>query len=35
MSHTEEIDEALAVGAKKAALVANEVLARVRKKIGY
>ena len=35
MSHTEEIDEALAVGAKKAALVVNEVLARVRKKIGY
>jgi tryptophanyl-tRNA synthetase len=35
MSHTEEIDEALAVGAKKATLVVNGVLARVRKKIGY
>ena len=30
-----EIDTALAIGAKKAAKVANEVLARVRKKVGY
>ena len=35
MNHTEEIDKALAVGAEKAALVANGVLSRVREKIGY
>jgi tryptophanyl-tRNA synthetase len=35
MNHTEEIDKALAVGAEKAALVANSVLTRVREKVGY
>ncbi|GAA4110782.1 tryptophan--tRNA ligase [Aquimarina addita] len=35
MEHLDEIDEALAVGAKKASEVANQVLARVREKIGY
>jgi tryptophanyl-tRNA synthetase len=35
MNNLNEIDEALAVGAKKAKLVANDVLARVRKKTGY
>jgi tryptophanyl-tRNA synthetase len=30
-----EIDDALAIGAEKARKVANEVLARVRKKVGY
>lgn len=30
-----EIDKALEIGAKKATLVANEVLSRVRKKLGY
>ncbi|WP_108869431.1 tryptophan--tRNA ligase [Aquimarina aquimarini] len=35
MSNLNEIDEALAVGAKKATAVANTVLARVREKIGY
>ena len=35
MSNLEEIDQALAVGAKKAAAVADGVLARVRGKIGY
>ena len=30
-----EIDDALAVGAQKATAVANEVLARVREKVGY
>ena len=35
MSHKEEIDKALAIGAEKAALVANSVLARVREKVGY
>ncbi|MEM6684489.1 MAG: tryptophan--tRNA ligase [Bacteroidota bacterium] len=30
-----EIDKALAIGAEKAHAVANEVLARVRKKVGY
>lgn len=35
INHKNEIDEALAIGAKKATLVANEVLKRVRNKIGY
>src|SRR5690554_4913371 len=35
MTHLEEIDKALAVGAEKAKIVADEVLARVRKKLGY
>ena len=35
MSNLEEIDQALSVGAKKAAAVADAVLARVREKIGY
>jgi len=35
MSHLEEIDNALAVGAEKAKLVANGVLKRVRSKVGY
>jgi len=35
MENIEEIDNALAIGAKKATEVANEVLKRVRTKIGY
>ena len=35
MENKNEIDEALAIGAEKATAVANEVLARVRKKLGY
>ena len=35
MSNLHEIDEALAIGAKKARKVAQEVLQRVRSKIGY
>jgi len=35
MEHTDEIDEALAVGAEKARKVAREVLKRVRNRIGY
>lgn len=35
MNHLEEIDKALALGAKKASAVADEVLGRVRKKLGY
>jgi len=35
MSHTNEIDDALAIGAKKAKNVAEEVLKRVREKLGY
>ncbi|OAB80189.1 tryptophan--tRNA ligase [Cochleicola gelatinilyticus] len=35
MTHLSEIDEALQIGAKKATNVANEVLLRVRKKVGY
>jgi tryptophanyl-tRNA synthetase len=35
MSNLEELDQALALGAKKAAAVADGVLARVRVKIGY
>ena len=35
MSNLEEIDQAWAVGAKKATIIAEGVLARVREKIGY
>ena len=35
MSNLETIDNALAVGAEKAELVANTVLKRVREKLGY
>ena len=35
MDNLEEIDSALDVGANKAKLVANEVIGRVRKKLGY
>lgn len=35
MNNLDEVDAALQVGAKKASLVANEVLTRVRKKLGY
>ncbi len=35
MNHLEEVDEALALGAEKARKVANEVLQRVREKVGY
>lgn len=35
MDNLEEIDKALEVGAKKAHIIANEVLQRVRKKLGY
>ncbi|MFI2741760.1 tryptophan--tRNA ligase [Zhouia sp. PK063] len=35
MEHLDEVDEALALGAAKAANVANGVLDRVREKIGY
>jgi tryptophanyl-tRNA synthetase len=35
MENKNEIDEALKIGAKKATLVANDVLKRVRKKVGY
>jgi len=35
MENLEEIDKALAIGAKKAQQVAGEVLARVRNKVGY
>lgn len=35
MQHLEEIDKALAVGAAKAKVVADGVLKRVRKKVGY
>lgn len=35
MNNLEEIDAALAIGAAKASAVANEVLERVRSKIGY
>ena len=34
MENLDEVDKALAVGAKKANAVANEVLKRVRKKLG-
>lgn len=35
MNNLDEIDQALAIGAKKATLVADEVLGRVRAKLGY
>ncbi len=35
MNNKHEIDEALKIGAAKAALIANDVLKRVRNKIGY
>ena len=35
MTHTNELDEALAFGADKARKVADGVLARVREKLGY
>ncbi len=35
MNHLNEVDEALALGAEKAQKVANEVLERVRSKVGY
>ena len=35
MENLDEIDEVLHIGAQKASLVANEVLQRVRKKLGY
>ncbi|RTE54910.1 tryptophan--tRNA ligase [Arenibacter aquaticus] len=35
MNHLNEVDEALAIGAEKAQKVADDVLARVRKKVGY
>ena len=35
MENLEEVDKALAIGAKKAGAIANEVLQRVRTKIGY
>ncbi|MGB7392945.1 MAG: tryptophan--tRNA ligase [Pricia sp.] len=35
MNHLDEVDEALAIGAKKAKKVADGVLARVRGKLGY
>lgn len=35
MNHLEEIDKALAIGAEKAKVVANNVLKRVRTKVGY
>ena len=35
MEHLNEIDDALAIGAAKAKIVANEVLERVRNKVGY
>lgn len=35
MNNKSEIDDALTIGAKKANIIANEVLNRIRKKIGY
>ena len=35
MENLSEVDKALEIGAKKASFVANEVLSRVRKKLGY
>jgi tryptophanyl-tRNA synthetase len=35
MDHLDEVDAALEVGSKKAVIVANEVLQRVRQKLGY
>ena len=35
MTNLNEIDEALQIGAEKAKRVANDVLNRVREKVGY
>ena len=35
MENLEEVEKALEIGAKKASVIANEVLERVRKKLGY
>jgi len=35
MENVEEIDKALAIGAEKARVIANDVLKRVRTKVGY
>lgn len=35
MTHLEEVDKVLQIGAGKAATIANDVLARVREKVGY
>ena len=35
MNNLDQIDQALAIGAEKATLVADEVLGRVRAKLGY
>jgi len=35
MNHLDEIDSALEIGAEKAKKVANNVLSRVRNKVGY
>ena len=35
MNNLDELDKALSIGAKKAKLVADEVLSRVREKVGY
>lgn len=35
MTHLEEVDKVLQIGAEKAATIANDVLARVREKVGY
>lgn len=35
MENLEEVDKALEIGAKKATLIANDVLSRVREKLGY
>ena len=35
MAKLNEIDDALAFGAEKAKKIANEVLERIRKKVGY
>lgn len=35
MSHLEELDKALEVGAKKARMIANDVMVRVRERLGY
>ena len=35
MDNLDELDAALSVGAEKARVIANQVLDRVRKKVGY
>jgi tryptophanyl-tRNA synthetase len=35
MTHLDELDEKLMIGARKAAVTADAVLTRVREKIGY